>query len=189
MSKVRYFIDYVQRLNSVAICHKRLVYILLFLIVLLSFTLTYLATHQAVYLVPYGLNEKIKIAVSEVSPQYLQSLALADTATYFNINKYNVKTQIPIFLSRVSSTYVANLSSFLSKKALEIEQHNLAQVFYPIRFETIAEQNMIRVHGNLQSYVGENLVENKRLMVEINYCNLGGHLYIAKWLVQDDVYL
>lgn len=186
MNKAEKFIDYTQNLSRLCINQKKLIYILFVFLGILCASIAYISVHKIEYLIPYNMNEKVFVSVSAVSPEYLSAIAMADAATYFNVDRYNVDTQTQIFLSRIDPGSMGRVSIALNERKKKIISDNLAQVFYPMNFYVKKNSHLVVLKGRLQKWLSSKLVQSNLIIVSIDYSNMNGHVYIKQWNYKND---
>ena len=175
------FIDYADNISRVCFDQKRLIYGLLVLLGFLCSTIVYIALHKVEYLIPYNMNEKVAISVNQVTSGYLASLAMADAAAYFDIDKYNVGAQKQLFLSRVDPSFMGEVGLELSERERKVISDNLAQVFYPINCYVRKNTRLVVLKGRLVKWLSSKQVQSRIINISIDYSNINGHVFIKKW--------
>lgn len=175
------FIDYAENLSRICFNQKRFIYILLILIVFLCFTIARISLRKIEYLIPYNINEKIFVSVNKVSKEYLTSLAMADAATYFDIDRYNIETQTQVFLSRVDPVFMGQASIELKNRKEKVISDNISQVFYPVNFYVKESNNFVVLKGRLIKLLSGKIVQSNIIKLSVDYSNINGHIFIKKW--------
>ena len=181
MNRSSRFIDYADNLSRICFNQKRFIYILLILIAFLCFIISRISLRKIEYLIPYNINEKIFVSVNKVSKEYLTSLAMADAATYFDIDRYNIETQTQIFLSRIDPEFMGKVSIELNSRKEKIVSDNLSQVFYPVNFYVKKDSNFVVLKGRLVKLLSGKIVQSSIIKLSVDYSNINGHIFIKKW--------
>ena len=179
------FIDYADNLSRICFDQKRLIYGLLILLGFLCSVIGYMALHKIEYLIPYNMNEKVSVSVNKVTPEYLTTLAMADAATYFDVDRYNVETQTQIFLSRIDPGFMGTAELELNQRKKKIISDNLAQVFYPINFYVKKNTRFVVLKGRLVKWLSSKLVQSSIIKISADYSNINGHIFIKKWTYEN----
>lgn len=185
MEKASQFIDYADNIARICFNQKKIIYMLLILIGFLSAAMAYMALHKIEYLIPYNMNEKVAVSVNEVTPGYLIALAMADAATYFDVDRYNVGAQTQLFLSRVDPCAMGKLGLELNRREKKIVSDNLAQVFYPINFYVKNNTRVVVLKGRLVKWLASKIVQSNIINIFVDYSNINGHVFIKKWAYEN----
>lgn len=177
------FIKYVQsrqnlelKLKTVA---KRSRYNLLFCMI--SFmVMGYVVVHQPTYIVPYGLDKKVKVSINRVDSTYLSLLARNDAATYFNVTPQSVVGASGIFLTRIRPDYFGDTQVDLKKREKEYVNDNKSTLFYP-EDNTVVTNESVSLKGNLITVIGNKITNQRTITLSITYAIDNGMTYIKRW--------
>lgn len=172
-------------MSRICFDQKKIIYGLLILVGFLCSTMTYMVFHKIEYLVPYNMNQKVAVSVNEVTPGYLVALAMADAATYFNVDRYNVGAQTQLFLSRVDPSVMGRVGLELSRREKKIISDNLSQVFYPVNCYVKNNTNFVVLKGRLVKWLATKLVQSNIVDISVDYSNINGHIFIKKWAYKN----
>lgn len=147
-----------------------------FLLVLLA----YVAVHRPVILVPYGLDKKVSISVSRVTPYYLMLLARRDAATYFDVTPMTIDNNMALFLSRVAPRYVGQVQLLVKKRSAVFKNSDKSAIFYP-GANTVVKGDHVTLKGRLIEMMSNKIVRNTDMTVNVTYDNINGQLFIKAW--------
>ena len=175
------FIDFTENLRKASINQRILIQWLIAALTLLSLALIYVTTHHAQFLIPYGLNKPTQISIHHVTPNYLTQLAMADAATYFDIDRSNANTQAERFLSRVDPSAFGSVEIAMKQRNNHIIHEDIAEVFYPEKRYVTPHSLSVVIVGHYLRWLSGKCISHKRIRLNIDYINRHGYLFIHRW--------
>ena len=178
--QLRYF-DYAESLRHLLKYARFRESLLAIISLILIMVISYISTHKQITLVPYGLAEKVQVAINKVSPHYLSTLATADAALYFDVNPANIKIQSDSFLTRIYPALYGSTQVKLVTRMKVILQSNLSQVFYPEKILIQDEANRVQIQGQLLKIITDKVISTQAITLEVRYHFVNGLAYIQGW--------
>jgi hypothetical protein len=148
---------------------------------ILVMALVYVATHEPVTLVPYGMSlakgpVKVHPGGDENGP-YLAYVAQADLGLALNWTPNTVKAQLERFLNRLTpAAYAKEQASLLAAAKLD-RQNDITEAFYPHRVQYAG--NTVQVEGLLVRYAGSVQMTSKPVTYSLTYTFLQGKPYVS----------
>lgn len=140
----------------------------------------YVSLHRTTVLVPYGLDQRVSVGLTQATPYYLTLLARNDAMTYFNATPKTIESASAIFLTRLQPQLYGDLQAPLLKRAQDYRRDNQTTVFFPIAGARV-EGETVTLQGNLVTLIGDKTVRHQTLTVKVVYQSFHGLRYIAAW--------
>ena len=169
-----------QNLEVDAKRHRRKLRYALIGLTLLACLFAYVCLHRPVILVPYGLDKKVSVSVSRVSPYYLMLLARNDAATYFDVTPQSIDENMSLFLARIAPRYVGQLQIPIKKRSMTIKKADKSSMFFPGEGAVI-KGNTVTLKGRLIELISNKIIHNTSRTVTVTYDNINGQLFIKEW--------
>lgn len=142
--------------------------------------LVYVAVHRPVILVPYGLDKKVSVSVSRVTPYYLMLLSRDDAATYFDVTPITIDNNMALFLSRVAPRYVGQVQLMVKKRSAVFKNSDKSAIFYP-GATAVVKGYHVTLTGRLIEMMSNKIVRNTEKTLNVTYENINGQLFIKAW--------
>lgn len=140
----------------------------------------YVVVHRPTYIVPYGLEKKVKLSVNRMTPYYLMRLARNDAETYFNVTPQTIKGASSIFLTRIEPSLYGKTQVLLRQRSAKYLQDNKTTMFFPENKSTV-KGTVVQLKGNLITYVGDKKISAKETNLTVTYEIENGTSYIQRW--------
>lgn len=144
--------------------------------------LIYVATHQAVTLVPYRFSSAkgpVKVSPSSATNgAYLSYVALADLGLVLDWTPDTVKDQLDRFSNRLTPALYAQEQAGLIAAARLDKKNDITEAFYPHTVQYSG--NTVQVSGQLVRYAGSILLSASPKNYALTYVFTQGTPYVAE---------
>jgi conjugal transfer pilus assembly protein TraE len=120
----------------------------------------------------------------EVSPEYLEQMAVFFASLALTYNPDNIGHQVNLFLRHADPRGYGALAAKLEGDANRIRRNRLSSVFYPQEIRLSAQQAALT--GQLTTLVGNKQTEQRQATFLIRFAYRSGRLFVSKFSeVQD----
>ncbi len=161
-----------QRNITIGIC-------LLLIITALIQSIIILTTDQVVVMVPSSLNEETIVSKNNVSSAYLESTTRDVINVMLNITPDNTTYINKTILKITHPKFYGELKSDLDKRAEDVINRKIAIHFDPASIVITQENLQAYVTGQLETYLGKEMVDNTPKTYVITYSWSGFKLLIT----------
>ena len=134
--------------------------------------------------VPPAFEKAFWVHGNEVSPEYLEQMAVFFAGLALTYNPDNVGHQAGLFLRYADPKSYGALASRLQGDAAKIERNRLSSVFYPQQIRI--KGHRVALAGQLTTLVGNKQTEQRQATFLVGFEYREGRLFVSKFTeVQD----
>ena len=126
---------------------------------------------------PPVLEKSFWVHGDEVSPEYLEQMALFFAGLALTYHPDNVDDQVRLFLRYADPAVYGALASRLEADAEKVRRNNLSSVFYPQ--EVRIKGRRVALTGQLATFVGRKSVETRQGVFRFRFEYRGGRLFVS----------
>ena len=134
--------------------------------------------------VPPVFEKAFWVHGDEVSPEYLEQMAVFFASLALTYNPDNIDHQVGLFLRYADPKSYGALAAKLEGDAHKIKRNRLSSVFYPQEIRLKGQQAALT--GQLTTLVGNKQTEQRQARFLIRFAYRDGRLFVSKFTeVQD----
>ncbi len=134
--------------------------------------------------VPPRFEKSFWVHGDEVSPEYLEQMAVYFAGLALTYNPENISHQVSQFLRYADPESYGALAAKLEGDAHKIQRNRLSSVFYPQEVRLKGEQVLLA--GQLTTLVGNKQTEQRQARFLIRFVYRDGRLFVSQFTeVQD----
>lgn len=153
----------------------------LLLNVLLSLVLFCMIGQERVLLVPPNFSKSFWVSASHASPDYLSEMGLFFASLRLNVTPKNAKQQRDTLLRYVEPKQYASLKTRLQEEESRLIQQHVTTAFYPVDVKVNAEKSIVRIIGDMHSFVGDAALPIQRVTYDIHFAHHQGRLLVSSF--------
>ena len=132
-----------------------------------------------VYLVPPGLEGKVRVAGSHLDPTYLQSLGSHVSQLMYSFIPHDVIGKYDELSSMfIPELYQANKAELL-KVAAEYRDNDVSMSMRVSEIKTLLNPNIIEVKGRVEKYIADTRMDTESVILRIHYTVQNGTFRIT----------
>ncbi len=144
------------------------------------------STAEKTIVTPPVVDKAFWVHGDEVSPEYLEQMALFFTDQVLTYSMDNIAGRVDVFLRHVDPASYGPLKVKLTTEADRIVHSNLASVFFPVDVRIRQKpEKKVAITGDLVSMVGEKTTGKRRAIFVVSFKYTNGRLYVANF---DEVF-
>ena len=136
-------------------------------------------TQEKIIVTPPVVEKSFWIHGAEVSPEYLEQMALFFAGLALTYHPDNIDDQVRIFLRYADASAYGPLSTRLEADAERVRRNNLSSVFYPQ--EVRIRDREVALTGQLTTFVGQKRVGTRQAVFRFGFAFRGGRLFVAEF--------
>ena len=137
-------------------------------------------TREKTIVVPPTLDRSFWVHGDEVSPDYLEQMAVYFASLALSYNPDNIRHQVTLFLRYADPEGYGALAARLEGDTEKVERNRLASVFYPQEIRIKGYQ--VALTGQLITLVGDKQTEQRQTAFLIAFAYRNGRLFVAKFM-------
>jgi len=137
-------------------------------------------TREKTIVVPPTLDKAFWVRGDELSPDYLEQMAVYFASLALSYNPDNIRHQVSLFLRYADPQSYGALAAQLEGDAEKVERNRLASVFYPQ--EIRIKRRQVALTGQLITLVGNKQTEQRQTAFLIAFTYRDGRLSVAKFM-------
>jgi len=137
-------------------------------------------TREKTIVVPPTLDKAFWVQGDDLSPDYLEQMAVYFASLALSYNPDNIRHQVSLFLRYADPQSYGALAAQLEGDAEKVERNRLASVFYPQ--EIRIKHRMVALTGQLITLVGNKQTEQRQTAFLIAFTYRNGRLSVAKFM-------
>jgi len=146
---------------------------------ILSYWVLHTDVREKTIIVPPGFEKPFWVHGDEVSPGYLEQMAVYFTGLALTYNPDNIRHQVGEFLRYADPESYGALAARLEGDADKIQRNRLASVFYPQEVKLQGSQALLT--GQLTTLVGNKQTEQRQARFLIKFSYRDGRLFVAQF--------
>lgn len=132
---------------------------------------------EKVIVTPPVVEKSFWVHGDEVSPEYLEQMALFFAGLALTYHPDNVDDQVRLFLRYADPAVYGALASRLEADAEKVRRNNLSSVFYPQ--EVRIKGQRVALTGQLATFVGQKSVDTRQGVFRFRFEYRGGRLFVS----------
>ena len=128
---------------------------------------------------PPTLEKSFWVHGDEVSPEYLEQMALFFAGLALTYHPDNVDEQVRLFLRYADPTVYGALAARLEADVKKVRRNNLSSVFYPQAVRI--EGRGVLLTGQLATFIGQKSVQARQGVFRFRFDYRGGRLFVSEF--------
>ena len=138
--------------------------------------------NERIILVPLGLDTKVWVERTRMSPEFLESMAVNFALLAGNLAPNNARYNVKQLLDYINPDRRGDVKTELMGQALYIEKTSLQQSFFPSSVKVERNSEAV-VEGKIIRYVGSKKISSERALFRMKFVVKNYRLYL------DDIFI
>jgi conjugal transfer pilus assembly protein TraE len=137
--------------------------------------------HERIILLPPHVFKTFWVDGEHVSAEYLSEMGLFFINLRLNTTQSNAAFQHSILLRYIHPSYYPTIKSQFLKEEEKIKASHITLSFYPVNVQVDATKWIVRIQGDLQSIIGQDLQPSQRVMYQLSFTYDAGRLLLKSF--------
>lgn len=140
--------------------------------------------NQKVVILPPKMSKPFWVAGNQISKAYLEQMGQFIAFYLFNIDANTAKISIDNILPFVEPRYYGETKKVLYEQVAYIEDNDISRAFYPSVVK-VDNKGELKVIGILKDLIGNKVVSNRQVELNIKYKIKQGRFWITSIIVKE----
>lgn len=140
-----------------------------------------LVGHERIVLIPPQVSKSFWVDGQHVSSDYLSEMGLFFTHLRLNTTQENIGLQQDMLLRYVHPSLYTKIKAQLIQEAERVKTSHLTLLFHPVNIQVDSKKWLVRVTGDLQATIGQDMQPSQRVIYQIVFTYDAGRLLVKSF--------